>query len=313
MKILFCSSDDISLPLLDTLNTKGMISCVFTSPDSTSKHGKVLESPVKKRAKELNLPFYTPLTLGKEIREIVKSSGIDTLISFSYGKIFGPKFLSLFKHTMNIHPSLLPSYRGCTPIENEILNRDREGGITVQEISKEIDEGGVYLSETFPLDGNETSLSLRKAVSARVPELVLSALDNISRGSKLLEQSGEATYTKKIEKEDAFLNFRESWNIVHSKIRAYYPSPKAYTFLEGERISIVGVYGSVFDEKEESTEEPGTVVSIDKKKGLKVSTGDGYIYITKVLPEGKKEMDSLSFYNGRKDIIGKVFNGKKVE
>lgn len=313
MKILFCSSDDISLPLLDALSNKGMISCVFTSPDSTGKHGKTLASPIKKRARELNLPSYTPLTLGKEMREIVKSSGIDTLLSFSYGKIFGPKFLSLFTHTMNIHPSLLPFYRGCTPIENEILNRDKIGGITVQEISKEVDEGRIYLSETFPLNGSETSLSLRRDISLRVPELVLSALDNITKDNKLIEQNGEASYTKKIEKEDAYLDFNEPWNIVHSKIRAYYPSPKAYAFLEGERISIVGVYGSVFDGKEPSIEEAGMIVSIDKNKGLKVSTGDGYIYITKVLPEGKKEMDSLSFYNGRKDIIGKVFNGKKME
>lgn len=308
MKILFASTSAIAVPLLEELHKKGYISCVFTSPDTPSKRGKALiPTPIKTKAMELGLPCYTPEHLNREEREIVKKEGLDTLLSFSYGKIFGPKFLSLFDYTFNVHPSLLPKYRGCSPIYNTIRNLDREGGISIQKIALGIDTGDIYKSVSFSLDGTETNEDIEKKVSFLAPPLVLNVLSSIS-DIEPYKQEGEPSYTTFIKKEDGKIDWNNSATTIHALIRASNPWPRSYTSFSGMQLSLTGVFGSAFSSFEECNEAPGTVVALDKKKGLKIATGNGYIYITRVLPQSKKEMDAASFVNGNKSIIGALLS-----
>ena len=140
MRILYAATGEIAVPLLRALAQRGDIAAVLTAPDAPGKRGKTLiPSPVKVAALELGLDVWQPETLRKEARAHVRSLMPDALMSFCYGKIFGPMFLSLFRYTFNVHPSLLPKYRGCAPLYAAIRNLDREIGITLQEIAPGID------------------------------------------------------------------------------------------------------------------------------------------------------------------------------
>lgn len=306
MKIVFAASDYIALPLLEALSKNNLIALVLTSPDAPGKRGKsLLPSPIKKRALELGLDVYTPSTLKKTEREEVASYGADTLLSFCYGKIFGPKFLSIFKHTMNVHPSALPLYRGCSPIYNTIKDRLRDCSISLQKIALGVDEGRLYETFSFPLKGDETVESLSETISQYVPNLVIKNLQEIDSITPY-EQKGEASYTTFLKKEDGAIDFTKSAEEIHALVRASYPWPKAYALLNGEKLYITGVYGSAFEPFEETDEAPGTVIALDKARGLKVATGSGAIYFTRVLPPAKKEMDAKAYANGQKNLIGNV-------
>ncbi len=306
MKIVFAASDYIALPLLEALSKRNLIALVLTSPDAPGKRGKaLLPSPIKKRALELGLNVYTPSSLKKAEREEVASYGADTLLSFCYGKIFGPKFLSIFSHTMNVHPSALPLYRGCSPIYNTIKDRVRDCSIALQEIALGVDEGRLYETFSFPLKGDETEETLSLMISEYVPDLVLRNLQEIDSAIPY-EQKGDASYTSFVRKEDGAIDFSKSAEEIHALIRASYPWPKAYASLNDEKLYITGVYGSAFEPFEATDEVPGTIIALDKAKGLKVATGSGILYITRVLPPAKKEMDAKAYANGQKNLIGSI-------
>lgn len=307
MQILYAATDYIAIPLLEALNEEKLVRAVITAPDKPGKRGKTLiPSPIKQKALELGLDVYTPETLKKEARTLVKGLGVDTLLSFCYGKIFGPMFLSLFKNTFNVHPSMLPKYRGCAPIYATILNSDRESAISLQKIALGVDEGDIYGTLPFSLNGKENEEELCLKVSKLAPDLVLPILMNVDE-AEAKPQRGEPSYQMFINKEDGKLDFSHSAKCLHSQIRACYPWPKAYANIGDEKLIITGVYGSVFDEFEPTQgEKAGQVVALVKGKGLKVATADGYLYITRVLPPMKKEMDATSYVNGNRNIIGTI-------
>ena len=305
MKILYAATGDIAVDLLEALYEKGLVTAVLTAPDAPGKRGKTLiPPPVKVKAEELGLPVYQPETLRSEARRKVREMGVDTLMSFCYGKIFGPMFLSLFEHTFNVHPSLLPLHRGCSPIYAAIRSLDRKTGITLQEIAQGVDEGDIFASCEIPLDGTETCCSLEEKVRKMAPMLVIPALGNFEGNRR--KQTGEPSYTGFVQKSDGKLDFSLPASSLHATIRACYPWPKAYALLDGVPLYITGVWGSAFSESEEAGEKPGTVVEAVKGKGLKIATGAGYLYITKVLPPQRKEMDALSYLNGNRAILGSV-------
>ena len=306
MRILYAATGEIAVPLLRALAQRGDIAAVLTAPDAPGKRGKTLiPSPVKVAALELGLDVWQPETLRKEARAHVRSLMPDALMSFCYGKIFGPMFLSLFRYTFNVHPSLLPKYRGCAPLYAAIRNLDRESGITLQEIAPGIDEGRIYRTVSFALDGTEDIPKAESIAAELAPSLVLPVLDDLDN-IELSEQTGEPSYTEMVKKEDGRIDFSRPAAEVHALIRASYPWPKAYCMLDGSPLYITGVYGSAFDTLEPGSEAPGTVVGIVKGKGLKIAAGDGYIYASRVLPPMKKEMDALAFANGCRGICGRV-------
>ena len=305
MRIVYAATGSIAVPLLEALAAEELIALVITAPDAPGKRGKALvPSPVKVRAAELGLEVYQPESIKRVEREHIASYGADTLLSFCYGKIFGPKFLSIFSETFNVHPSLLPLYRGPSPIYQAIRNGDRETGISLQKIGLGVDEGDVFNAVRIPLDGTETEEGLSEKAASLIPDFVLSVLKDPER--KAVCQAGEPSFTSFVTKEAGRIDFSDTSLSVHSQIRACYPWPKAYCLLDEHPLYITGVYGSAFDDVEASSEEPGTVVGAVKGKGLKIATGSGYIYASRVLPPMKKEMDALSFANGCRGLCGKV-------
>lgn len=306
MRIVFAATGEIAVPLLVALSGQGLVSLVLTAPDSPGKRGKALvPSPIKVKATELGLDVYQPETIRKEAREHIASYGADTLLSFCYGKIFGPKFLSIFKETFNVHPSLLPLYRGPSPIYQAIRNKERKTGISLQRIGLGVDEGDIYSAIEILLDGTETEKSLSDKVAEMVPGFVIPVL--LSANRKAVPQTGTPSFTSFVSKDDGRIDFSDSAENIHAQIRACSPWPKSYAMLSGERIYLTAVYGSGFSiEKNDGHEKSGTIIACEKGKGLKIALTDGYIYVSRLLPPMKKEMDAASFVNGRRDVIGMI-------
>ncbi|MGE4453159.1 MAG: methionyl-tRNA formyltransferase [Sphaerochaeta sp.] len=309
MRILFAGTAEIAVPTLRALSQHFEIAAVLTNTDKRGARGKALVPPaVKVAAEELGLPVLQFDRLAREAREQAKAYASDTLVCFAYGRLFGPKFLSLFDECLNIHPSLLPLLRGPSPIQGAIMSQASETGISIQRIASEMDCGDLLLAEQFSLEGDETTESLTHLVAERAAALSLKALERLQQGTAVFSpQSGEATYTKLITQDMATLDFSKSAKELHAQIRAMIPWPKARTVFKGQTLLVTGVHGTI-DEAGSDACDPsvalGTVVAKQKKRGIAITTGDGLLWVTRLQLEKRKEMDWQAFLNGNQDFLG---------
>ncbi len=310
MRILFAGTADIAVPTLRALAEQFEVGAVLTNPDKKGSRGKaLLPSAVKEEALALGLPVLQPESLRTEARSLVASYGCDTLVCFAYGKIFGPRFLSLFSgEKLNIHPSMLPLLRGPSPIQGAILNQYETTGISIQRLAPEMDSGDLLASEQFPLQGDETTLSLTDLVKEKAAFLAVDALMKVAEGSaRFVPQRGEPTYTSLITREMASIDWNLPAKVLHSLIRAMQPWPKAHTTFDGETLYITSVVGSLKDAGTDAAPPDigvGTVVSKQKGKGIAIACGDGLLWIDRLQLEKRKEMDWASFLPGNRTFLG---------
>lgn len=313
MRILFAGSPEIAVNALQALHERFEVVAVLTNPDRKKGRGKKVQpTAVAQRAIELGLPVLSYDHLYGEARREVASYKPEVLVTFAYGRIFGPRFLSLFPSgAINVHPSLLPTYRGCAPIQAAIENGDSQTGITIQRIALKTDEGDILSQQIIELDGTETTESLSRRVSELCVPQLLSVLDDLAedRLSPVVQDHSRASYCYMIEKSQAPIDWKEPAFRVSSKIRSFYPWPKASTVFHDRQLSIC--YATLFDDEvpgvgPASEHLPGTVVAAVAPHGLITACGNGYIGIKRLQLQSKKEMDYKSFVNGNPDIIGSV-------
>ena len=312
-RILFAGTPEISVPLLRALHERFDIVGVLTACDrSVGRSGKLVPSPVKAAALELGLPVLQFESLRTEARSAVRDLGADTLVTFAFGKIFGPKFLDLFPcGRFNVHPSALPMFRGPAPIQFSILNGLPEATISLQNVGLGMDEGEIWGNCVLPLDGTETTESLTVRVAEKAAEFVPSLLSEVFSGSlEPKAQEGEASYCTMMSREMGRMDFTRTVRENHALVRACYSWPKAWAKADGNDIAVTGVWGgfdyiSCPDPCEGSA--PGTVVLMRKDRGLGVACADGILWISALQLPAKKEMDFRSFVNGNQWILKSTF------
>lgn len=311
MKILFAGTPEIAVPLLSSLSEVLDVVAVLTSPDKPVGRSKQLQpSPVKAEAQRLGIPVLQFDSLRTEARQAVRETGADTLVTFAFGKIFGPKFLALFDRTFNVHPSALPLLRGPSPIQHEILYGFKEAVISLQTISEKMDEGDIWATTSFDLDGTENTLTLTQKVASAAATFVPQVLCNID-GCASHVQEGSATYCTMIDSSMAVLDFNKPASELHALVRAMYPWPKARAHIDGREIMITSVYGG-FKELENQESVPqlpaGSIFAFEKKKGLGVVCKDSVLWINGLQLPSKKELDHVAFVNGNSWIVGARFD-----
>lgn len=315
MRILFAGTPEIAVPSLQAVAREFEVAAVLTNPDKRKgRSKKLIPPPVKKAALELEIPVYQFTSLRTEARESISQLHADVLAVFAYGRIFGPKFLSLFpKGGLNVHPSLLPAYRGSSPIPASILSGDNMTGISIQRIAREMDTGDIIKQKVIPLNGTETSSSLSQTAAEEGAELLVEALRDIQSGNAVFTPQNEskATYCSMISKDDGWIDWQtESTDLIDRKIRAYYPWPKAAAYFDDKKLMFTDaeVYKKVNETEVKTHSEqypPGTVVRSDTI-GIIVSCRDGFIRIKRLQLQSKNEMDWKSFLNGNPDFIGTI-------
>jgi len=302
VRILFAGTAEIGVKTLLELSKTFEIGLVLTNPDKPQgRSKKLIPSPIKTEALKLNLPILQPEKLRGEVLKEVASYNCDTLVCFAYGKIFGPKFLSLFKGgCYNIHPSRLPQYRGSSPIQYAILNNLEKTAITIQKLGLDVDSGDILSTIDVVLDETETTLTLTEKVSEISAPFALETFKKLELGLiEFIPQEGEVSYTKQFSKEDSIIDWNKSAKEISAQIRAFIPWPKASTMYKGKVLFLTGVAGIL----EENNDIPGTVLRKIKNKGLVIACKEGSLIVNRLQLEGKKEMDFNSFVNGNNEII----------
>jgi len=307
LKILFAATPEIALPLLEVLSKQHQLR-VLTHPDRPQGRKKILTpSPVKVLAQNLGLEVDQPEKLGRNYRSILAPWEPDLLVSFAYGKIFGPQFLSLFpKGGINVHPSLLPRHRGPSPLSAALLAGDTKTGLTVQKLALGMDEGDILLQETWPLHGKERAWELGELAAQRAPVLVLDLLERFTEINALAQPQDPAlaTYCSLIQKEEGLIRWeREDALQIERKIRAYDPWPGTYTWWKGLKLNFLS---AKVISPEERAPIGGRVVGVDKEKGFLIQTRVGLLALSRLQLQSKKAMDFQSFLNGNQDFVHSV-------
>ena len=319
MRVLLAGTPEIALPSLDAIHRSSHeLVGVLTAPDRRAGRGKhLVPPPVKERAVELGVPVLQFDTLRTEARKAIAPLSPDILACVAHGKIYGPKFLALFRHgAINLHPSLLPLYRGPAPVTAAILNGDDEAGVTIQRLALEVDAGNILARKSLRLDGTETTGTLTPKLGELGAHLMVEVLNSIEAGTAEEQEQdhSRATYTSLVRKEDGQIDWSEPAELIARKVRAYDPWPRAFTTLGGERLSILS---AVPVDSGDGTPagspghgvRPGKVVRVDTAYGILVETGNGLIALHRLQLQSRKPLDWRSFLNGVHDFVGAVLGG----
>ena len=314
MRVLFAGSPAIAVPTLLSIAERHEVVGILTNPESAQGRGKeVLPTAIASSAVELFgafIPILSPERLDAPVRQTVESLAPDILVTFAFGRIFGPKFLGLFPMGgINIHPSLLPRHRGSSPIQQAILDRDGETGVSIQKLALEMDSGDLYAVERIPLTGKETASGLSVLCSEIGAGLAATVLDAIEAGkARVLPQKGKPTYCRKIAKEDGLIDWALPSLDIDARIRAFDPWPGTYSFLNGQRLNILEAapYPENGAEAGEALPKPahGTIIGVDRQRGIMVRTGDGSIALRKLQFSSRKVLPFKDFANGFRDLSG---------
>lgn len=330
LRILYAGSPLASAIVLKNLiedsksNNYEIVGVLTNPPSAKGRHKELVPTEVEQVAVENNISVFSFDHLKAEAREAISPLKADLMICFDYGKIFGEKFLALFNlGGINLHPSALPKYRGCTPVPAAILNGDSKLGISVQKLALKTDEGDILAFDEIDLNGTETTGFLMDGdgKSSKVTEVGTNLLKKIihfivenqkSTGEFSIPdskpQTGESSYTPFIKKEDGLIDWKKSATEIDRQIRAYSPWPSSQTECNGVKLSILKAKIS-----ERTTKEipeiiiPGTILPYQKSVGIEIACGDGSILIaTELQWEKKKAMDYKSFMNGARNFIGSI-------
>lgn len=282
---------------------------VITTPDKPAGRGlKPTPNPVKDFLSNISGQFIeTPKVNTPEIAELLGKEQFDFLVVCDFGKILKKDVLQACKFpAINIHPSLLPAYRGAAPIERCLLNGEQKTGITIIEMTEEVDAGPVLAQIEINVTEEDTRGTLMEKLSKQVPDLLKSVLFSYLNGTvNKRAQQGTPRYAPKVKKSELFIDWRDSALNIFNKIRAFSPTPGARTLLHG---SIVKIFkGQVYPEN--LNLKPGEIKIIDKE--IYVGTRDLPLKILELQPAGKRIMRAKEFIAGRK-IDGEFFEIKEV-
>jgi methionyl-tRNA formyltransferase len=295
MKIIFMGTPEFSVPTLKALAKEHQVVAVYTQAPKPAGRGQMETlSPVHNLANQLNIPVFTPKTLRKvEAQEEFASIDADVAVVVAYGLILPKEVLTAYKFgCINIHPSLLPFYRGAAPMQRTILAGEKETAMCIMQMDEGVDTGDVLLMEKVPLKPEATYLELSSHMAELGAELLLKVLADIDN-IKPVKQVGDGSYASKIQKEEGELNWHEDCDVLIRKVRGLNPWPGTYFYNNGEKIKVLGA--EVYNEAHQH--KPGTIVN---EKELIIACGKGMFRPTIIQRPGKKAMPVSEVLKGYK-------------
>ncbi|MCD8024588.1 MAG: methionyl-tRNA formyltransferase [Candidatus Gastranaerophilales bacterium] len=309
ISLVFFATPDIALnSFLSLVNDSDfeVKALVTRAPKPANRGKKIKNSKIKEQAVLHNIPVIEPVKLSCDENAIslLEKISPDFFVTFAYGQILTEKILNIPKYeTINLHASLLPKYRGANPICECLLNGDKKTGITTMITVLELDAGDICLTKEIDLDSDTNYETLAEKISAFSPNLIKETLKGLYSGTiKPYEQNDAfATFTKKMKKEDKFLNFSCPAETVHNKIRAFCGVNTAHFVFKGKLIKVLK---STPVECSQS-KTIGEVLSVDKK-GVLIACSKNAILVKSVKPEGKNTMSAYDWSLGSKIKKGDI-------
>jgi len=296
-KIVFFGTGRFGALVLEQLTCKQAVSLVITTcgKSHTSEVGGIATSMGIK-----TIAIDDPHK--EEVLALIREVAPDYLVLADYGKILKRKVLELVSRRLNVHPSLLPKYRGAAPIQWAIINGDEKTGVTVLDIAPKVDAGDIYAQVEVTIGPHETYGELRERLGRIGGNLLVDIIEKMNRGEVTPTPQDEsmATYASKIKDETARIDWYKPAHTIFNLIRGLNPQPGAYTYFRGRRLKI----WKALPKEGDGNVTPGTVISV--KPELAVQTGDGVLVIRELQPEYRKVMDVIAFINGYRPWVGEV-------
>lgn len=302
MKIVFAGTSEFGIPTLEKL--KDQLVLIITQPDKPAGRDKKLTPPpIKLWAEKHGLPIEQPDQI-KSLETRFRTLEPDLLLVAAYGQIIPSDILNIPKFgSINIHGSLLPKYRGASPIQTALLNGDKESGITLLKMDEKMDHGPIIAKQALVISADDTFTTLYKKLSLLASELTPRVLTDWLEGkiNPTEQDHSRATFTKLLTRSDGKIDWSRPAAEIHNQIRALNPEPGTWTTLSGKTVKILETE-ILSDHK---IELPGKLYVTDGK--LAVKTLDNGLIIKKIKPEGKNEMSGRDFANGLQSLTGKIF------
>ncbi len=305
-QVIFFGTSEFAIPALDALSKSAEISvkAVVSQPDMpVGRHQKLEPTPVKLHVQTINIPVLQPKKIRKneDFYALLKELQPDLFVVISYGQIIPPNLLELPKYgAINIHGSLLPKYRGASPIQHALLNGDSTTGITFMKMNEKMDEGNILLLKKHEIQKDDTYTTLYKKLAVLGGAMAPLVISDYLEGAltAIPQDESKATTCGKIEKNDGLIDWKNNTaKEIHNKIRAYTPWPSCFTTWENKRLKILAA--SV----DESTTSLNPGVMRITGDVLHIGTKQGAILPLELQMEGKKPCDIKTFLNGNWEKI----------
>jgi len=302
MKIVFMGTPEFAVPSLLKLNNDQEIEveAVVTQPDRKSGRGqKVHYSDIKEKALENDLEVMQSKNVNqKEFLDKLAEIEPDFIVVVAFGQKLSPELLEIPKYgCINLHASLLPEYRGSSPIHKAIIDGKKVTGNTTMYMDEGWDDGDIIYQQEIEIAEDDTVGVLHDKLAEAGAELLIKTLKDIEAGQapRIKQDDSKATFAYKIDKSLGEIDWEQSAQEIHNLIRGVNPWPGAYTFLNEERLKL---WQSSVSKLENTDFEPGTIVKANIKDGILVQTGDGILAIEKLQLPGSKKIEAEDFLNG---------------
>ncbi len=312
MKIAFFGTPEFALPALGRLlESRHEVVLVVTQPGKPKGRGRQVEpSPVKTLALEHGLPVIEPVKLrAEDVAGQLRQSGAELAVVAAYGRFLPREVLEAPRlGCINIHPSMLPEYRGAAPLQRALLEGRSETGVSLMMLVEEMDAGPIVAQQRVEILDDDDARSLSEMTSVVGADMLVKVIDEAEANGVIEAEPQDdelATFAPPLEKEEGLIPWADTTEQIIFRMRALTPWPGAYTFINGERMLILTQAEPLWENEAEelggkmAKAAPGTVSSLMKDFGFTVKTGSGHLLVTAVRPEGRKPMDAHSFVIGR--------------
>jgi methionyl-tRNA formyltransferase len=312
LKIVFIGTADFGCPTLTALaqSDEHALTGVFTQPDRPSgRQQKLTLCPIKELALKLHLKVFQPEDINRDsVIKQIKYLQPDVIVVAAYGQILSKQILDLPQYgCLNLHASLLPKYRGASPIHAAILNQEKATGVTIMWMDEGLDTGDILLAEKITIKSDDTAESVHDRMAELAPKALFKALDLLKGGKapRIKQDATQSSYAKKLKKEDGKIDWKKSKYEIDAHIRAMTPWPSAYTWLpDGTDSRMLKIFSTIYSRRAHG--QPGEVLRVDKH-GILVSTGGtGGLLLREVQLEGKKRMHAAEFARGFNLAVGTI-------
>ncbi len=311
---IYMGTPDFAVPSLRALAQcpQVQIHAVLTQPDKPRGRGMKLQpTPVKTAAEALGFPVFQPTTLKEEsfLPILEQWPPLDFIFVVAYGKKIPSYLLKYAKFgCINLHPSLLPRYRGGAPIQRALFNGDTETGVTTMYLDDGWDTGDLILQERVAIPQESDCGQLTEILANQGAALLVRTVEAILSGQapRIPQDDSQATHEPLLTPEDEWIDWSQSALTIHRRIRGLSPEPAAKTLFRGFILRIHRA--SILAENPSPSAKPGSVIESSKGAGITIATGEGAIRLEEVQPQGKKRMSVQDFRNGHRVEAGESFS-----
>jgi len=305
MRIIFLGSDIFGLCCIENLKRNYQIVGVITSSDKPKGRGlKISPTPIKEWAQMNGIEVFQPEVFDDDFLKKIEKLSPDLIVLVSYGKILPSSLINIPKiASINVHPSLLPKYRGPAPIEWALINGETKTGVTIIKMDEKIDTGEIIIQKEVEILPIDNAFTLKNKLSQIAADVLIEGIEIIKNNGKTYPQKGTPSYAPKLKKEDGLIKWENPSEKIHNLVRGVAIWPTAYTYIiTNSTKKLIKIYKTEIGEIEGNFGTPGEIIKIENEY-IEVACGNGTLRIKELQIEGKKRMNVSQFLCGYRDLL----------